>query len=352
MPGYRLTIRSASLKGYPELASSLGLDAALMMRRAGLPRRCLDDLETQVSADAVQQLLEASAKASGTEDFGLRLASKRHLSNLGPISLVLREEPTGLQALETLCRYLRLLNASLFTRVEQQADQVLIREEVLVERAAHARQAIEMAIGVMFRILRDLLGAQWRPRRVCFAHRPPMTACVHREMFGPNVEFNAGFNGIVCDARDLKQQLPRTDPDMARYARSFLDNALGEQRHGSVQAIRQLVGVLLPGGRCTAGQVAEHLGVDRRTLHRRLSVEGETFSSVLRRVRREFVQRQLSDADRTVAEVAELLGFSNSSALAHWFKAEFGSSVSAWRRSGRQIAQAEQALTDTSATDA
>jgi AraC-like DNA-binding protein len=346
MTGFRLTIRSASLKGYPELASSLGLDAALMMRRAGLPKRCLDDLETQVSADAVQQLLEASAQASGAEDFGLRLASKRHLSNLGPISLVLREEPTALQALETLCRYLRLLNASLFTRVEQQADQVVIREEVLVERAASARQAIEMAIGVMMRILHDLLGAQWRPRRVCFAHRAPRDARTHHELFGPNVEFNAAFNGIVCDARELNQQLPRTDPDMARYARSFLDKALGAQRQGDLQAIRQLVGVLLPGGRCTAEQVAQHLGVDRRTMHRRLSAEGETFSSVLRSVRRELAQRQLADADRTGAEVAGLLGFSGSSAFAHWFGGEFGCTVSTWRRQHRQQRQQRQQRQD------
>ena len=93
-----------------------------------------------------------------------------------------------------------------------------------------------------------------------------------------------------------------------------------------------LAALLLPGGRCTADQVAQHLGVDRRTVHRRLLRENESFSSVLRWVRREFVQRQLADADRTMAEVAELLGFSGSSAFAHWFRTEFGCTVGAWRR--------------------
>ncbi len=333
MTGFRLTIRSASLKGYPELASSLGLDPALMMISAGLPRRCLDNPETLVSVDAVQRLLETSAQASGAEDFGLRLASKRHFSNLGPISLVLREEPTGLQALETLCRYLRLLNASLFTRIEQQAGQVVIREEVLIKRAPSARQAIEMAIGVMVRTLRDLIGSQWRPQSVCFTHRAPHDKRTHHALFGPNVEFNAAFNGIVCDARDLNRQLPRADPDMAFYARNFLDQALGEQQQGRMPAIRQLVGLLLPGGRCTADQVAQHLGVNRRTVNRWLHSEGESFSSVLRWVRRKFVQRQLADADRTLTEIAELLGFSGPSAFAHWFRAEFGCTIRAWQRS-------------------
>ena len=336
----RQRVRSATLRGYPELAQSLGLDATLMMRRAGLPRSCMDDPETPIDADAVRALLEATAQASGSEDIGLRLAGSRHLSNLGPLSLVLREEPTGLQALETLCRYLRLLNTSLLTRIDQEAELVIIREEVLLAQPASARQSIELAVGVMFRILRDLLGPQWRARRVCFAHRAPRSLGSHHALFGPRVDFNQAFNGIVCDARDLLAQLPRTDPDMARYARQYLDRALGHQQAGHAHTVRQLVSALLPGGRCTVDQVAQHLGVDRRTIHRRLLIEGETFSGVLRSVRREFALRQFTDSDRPVAEVAELLGFSAPSAFAHWFKAEFGCKASEWRQQQRARGQA------------
>jgi hypothetical protein len=41
------------------------------------------------------------------------MARDRRISNLGPLSIVLREEPTARQALDMLGRYLRLLNASL-----------------------------------------------------------------------------------------------------------------------------------------------------------------------------------------------------------------------------------------------
>lgn len=332
MPALPQLVRSASLSGYVELAQSLGLDAHAMLRRAGLSRRSLDDPETPISAAAVRQLLESSAEAADIEDFGLRLASRRHLSNLGPISLVLREEPTGLQALESLCRYLRLLNASLLTRIEQSPALIVVREEFLLDQTAPTRQAMELAVGVMFRILRELLGPQWQPRRVCFSHRAPRDMATHRAFLGPNVEFNCEFNGIVCARADLEARLPRTDPDMARYARQFLDKALARTRVDTRETVRQLIGALLPGGRCTADQVAQHLGVDRRTIHRRLEAEGESFSSLLQSVRREFAIRQIRDADRPLAEVAELLGFSAPSAFAHWFRRAFGCSVSAWRR--------------------
>lgn len=333
MPSAPQTIRSASLQGYPEVASALGLDAAQMMRRAGLPSHCLNDLSTPISLDAACKLLESSAQAAGVEDFGLRLARQRRLSNLGPMSLALREEPTGLQALETLCRYMHIVNTVLLTKIEQVDELVYIREEILLASPAPARQAMEMTVGMMFQTLRELLGAQWRPRSVCFTHRAPRDMRAHRDMFGTRVEFDAQFNGIVCDARDLKRELPRTDPDMARFAREYLDHALGQAHHTSVGVVRQLVSALMPSGRCTVDQVAQHLRVDRRTIHRWLIAEGETFSSVLRQIRLEFVQRRLADSDIAMAEMAQLLGFSSSSAFAHWFRAEFGSSAGAWRRS-------------------
>ena len=325
-------IRSASLSGYVELARSLGLEPHSMMRKAGLNPRCLDDLETPIRVSAARQLLEASAQAAGVEDFGLQLARGRRLANLGPISIVLREEPTARQALDTLGRYLRLLNASLLTHVEDHADVVIIREEFLIDGPGSVRQSIELAVGVMYRILVELLGPAWKARRVCFAHRPAADLTSHRALFGTELEFNSSFNGIVCAARDLGARLPTQESGMSPYARRFLDQALSNSRGNTIDSARQLIAALLPGGRCTADQVAQHLGVDRRTLHRHLQMEGHSFSSLMVAIRSEFAIRQIRDSDRSLAELAELLGFSGASAFAFWFRQHFGCTVSAWRR--------------------
>ena len=75
-----------------------------MMRKAGLSPRCLDDHDTPINVAAVRALLEASAAAAGVEDFGLRMAQGRRLSNLGPMSILLRESPTARQARDSLGR--------------------------------------------------------------------------------------------------------------------------------------------------------------------------------------------------------------------------------------------------------
>ena len=49
--------------------------------------------------------------------------------------------------------------------------------------------------------------------------------------------------------------------------------------------------------------------IDRRTLHRRLSREGLTFSGLLHDVRREVAQQYVVSPDRSMAEIALLVGF-------------------------------------------
>jgi AraC-like DNA-binding protein len=327
-------VRSASLHGYVDLARSVGLNPVTMLRKAGLSLRSLEDPEALVSVEAVCEVLEASTTASGVENFGLRLASVRKLENLGPISLVLRGEPSARQALDTFCRYLSLLNAALTVRIDEHEGLIVIREQFLLLRAAGTRQATEMSVGILYRMLAELLGPTWKPVRVCFGHRPPRNGRRHSAFFGTQVTFNAEFSGLICKADDLQRGLHGASPELARFARHYLDRALSRQPQNVGITVRQLIVALLPSGRCTSQRVAQHLRVDRRTVHRQLASEGETFSRLLQSVRAELALRQVRESELPLSEVAALLGFASPSAFSYWFSTTFGRTAAEVRRSG------------------
>lgn len=327
-------IRSASLSGYLDLAREVSLDGAQMLREFGIDARALADPEALIDVLAVRRLLEASARRAGREDFGLRLAASRRLSNLGPISLVLRDSTTGREALETLLRHMRLLNTSLLTRIEDAGDVVVIREEFLLGEPGTLRQSMELAIGVMHRILQELLGPRWQARQVAFIHRAPLDPSTHTQVFGRRVAFNAEFNGIVCAHSDLERPLERADPAMARIAKRYIERSLEFDSAGPAERVRDLILALLPTGRCTVERVAGHLGVDRRTVHRQLSREGTTFRFLLQSTRTELAERHVRDGNRPLGEIGGMLGFAEASAFSRWFRAAFGTSVTRWRRAG------------------
>jgi AraC-like DNA-binding protein len=316
-------IRGASLTHYAEVARRAGLDSSAMLREFGLPPRCLKEPELLIPIDAVRGLLEASAERSGIEGFGLLMAEARRLSNLGPLGLLIREQPTMRLALEALVRYSNRLNEALFLTIEESQEVVVLREELIVGGSGSVRQSTELAIGVAFRMLRTFLGSEWRPRRVCFAHDAPADRSIHERVFGRNVEFGHDFNGIVCARADLDVVNPDADPVVARLARQMLEANPASKAANMSTRVRELVVMLLGTGTCTIDRVAQHLGIDRRTVHRRLANEGATFSELVEAVRRELAQRYVKDPHRSLAEVSLLLGFSAPSGFSRWYRQRF-----------------------------
>jgi AraC-like DNA-binding protein len=338
-------IRSACLTSFPEIASSLGLQPARLLQACGIDRRCLDDPDVKLPAGALGRLLEVSAGAAGIEDFGLRLAETRTLSVLGPVGLLLREERTVRDALNSLMRYIRLHNEALHIRLEEEEGEATISLEVHVDRPQVVRQGVELAVGVLHRVLRSLLGSGWRPL-VCFSHEAPRRRDTHRRLFAGHVAFGRTFNGIVCTSRDLDRVVPTADPVLARYARTHLESLLARPNASTGDKVRELVWLQLASGRCTADHVADQLDIDRRTLHRRLSAEHLTFSAIVDQVRTEIVTRTLPSRDRTLGSLAELSGFTSLSAFSRWFRGRFRTSPSAWRarRAAGERGRPEMAL--------
>jgi len=321
--------RAAALTHYAELARAAGLDARALLAEVGLPEDALWQPEAMVNGDAVRRLLELSAERSGWPDFGLRMAEGRRLSNLGALGLLLREQPTLRRALDETVRYLHTHNQALLLRIEEAAPMVVVREELIIGRGGSVRQATELVIGVTLRLMHVLLGPDWRPRRVCFAHAAPPDISTHRRLFGVPVEFGHEFNGIVCLSSDLDRPNPAADPVMAQQARRLLEAA--RKAPGLATELRQLALLLLPGGGCTVAAVAAHLGVDRRTVHRQLAREGLSFTLLLDQLRRELAERLVAERQRPLEQVATLLGFASASAFSRWYRERFGRSARAQR---------------------
>lgn len=321
-------VRAACLTNYSEVARAGGLDPARMLLDAGLRPSVEQEPDLMIPIERVGQLLHASATLSGNESFGLCMAETRMLSNLGAVGMLIRDQKTLHDSLDVLMRYQVLLNGSLSLMIEEHADVVVLREEVKPGKPQQpTRQRIELALGVMLRLMRQFLGAGWQPRSVCFRHPAPRDASVHHRLFGYCVEFDADFNCIVCVKTDLYARNPSADPAMMRYAQQLLDASAKPLEPTMLEDVRRTTLLLLPSGRCSVEQVAEHLGVACRTVQRGLAKQGQSFSSMVNEIRKELATRYVIESDRPLTEVAMLLGFSDPSALSRWYHAQFGCSA-------------------------
>ena len=330
-------VRAAALSNFVDVARQVGLDPMAALRAAGIESRALADPEMPLPAADVAQLLERAAEASDCPTFALRMVRSRQLAQFGAISLLLTHQATLREALATIIEYRNLLNESLAMSLEDHGDLVILREELVVAPGAPMRQAYELAIGVIFRVCDALLGGRWRPYSVNFTHAAPADLSVHRGVFGANLEFGSEFNGIVFGAADLDRPNPTADPALAEYARTFVESLPRSHGGSTSREVSKAVYLLLPLGRASIVQVAQGLGMNARTMQRRLASEGEDFSGLVDRVRRDLAVRYLAHPANSLAQVSRMLGYGQHSSFTRWFGSEFGMSPTAWReREGRR----------------
>ena len=324
-------VRYAFLSGYATLCDSLGLDWAAIMRSAGLDPAGLAVQDRWIPATAVAEVLEVSAAASEREDFGLQLVQFRRLANLGALTLVIREEPDARSVLELLIRYAHTYNQAIRIRLAEADGLATIRIGLELGGPAGTRQATELAVGALHRIHGELHGSRWRPLAVYFPHAAPADLRTHLRVFGRVPRFQREFAGFVLRAGDLAAPNRLADPMLRPYAHQFLETLGPPSEITVVARVRELIEVLLPAGRCSVVQVASGLGMDRRTVHRRLAEAGETFSSLVNAVRTELAERLVPNPRRSLTEIAAALGFSEPSAFSRWFRGQFGCSPREWR---------------------
>lgn len=324
-------VRSASLINYASVAREVGLDPRSMLDAVGLPVQALEDAELWIPSLKVRALLDLSALRSGREDFGLRLAETRHPWTLGPLALAIREQPTLRPALEVLSRHIGLHNGSLQFWLEDEARSVTLRLELT--GGGQLRQSTELSLGIISRLVRAALPDAWRPIAICLRHPRSKDTATARRVFGEPPVYDADLNGIVFRAADM-------DLPMATYlrldelTRKYLNWLKETAGSSTTSQVRQLTFALLGSGHCRLSELARHLGMQERTLRRRLSDEGTSYLALLNQTRRELVEGYLESGTRTQAELSELLGFSGPAVFCRWFRSQYGVTAGTWRQNG------------------
>lgn len=332
------TARYASLNRYVELCQNLGIDAVRLMRSAGLDPSGLATPDTRIPAASIARLLEDSAAASGRDDFGLRLAELRKFSSLGPLSLVLREEPDVRSAVEMLIRYEHSYNEAMRLRMTERSDVAVITVGFELGEDFPCPQSLDLAVGALHGILREFLGPEWQPASVCFARHAPTDGEVFERFFGLAPQFEQPFTGAVLYRSDLTAPNRMSDPNLRVYAQQLLKTLGTPKDATTVEQVRSMIELFLPAGRCSAEQVAHSLGMNRRTLNRHLGAFDESFTTLLDQVRAKLAEQHLRNGRYSLTEISQYLGFAAPSGFSRWFREQYQLSPSEWKATRMGVA--------------
>lgn len=284
-----------------------------------------------------QAFLAQMVELTGDPDLGLKAAQETHVGAFDVLEYVALSAATRRGALQTVFRYIHLMNgAADFSLNEKGAmAQVELRSRVPLTRAG-----IDFQSAALFLSTRRWFGPLEPGTEVLFSYAEPEDTSEHRAVFaGAELRFGAPFNGFRFTAAELAWPLRSANPDTHAVLRAHLERLAREQStaDGELTArVRAALFASLSKGPPNADNLAQTMGIARRTLTRRLSREGASFNALLSEVRRQAGKRYLAETDHTIDDIAFLLGYSESSAFVRAFRRWEGQSPAAYRRALRQ----------------
>lgn len=316
--------------GYAKAASEVGLDASALMARAGLPEDFADNPDSMVSLDAFVRLLEISAQESGRSDFGPRAAIARGVPDYGLVSLLLREEDTLGDALRTYIANLHHHCNGIYIELETQFGKPFLSFQIVSDPPSI--QVMEFCACGLVQLIRWLIGTDWHPEAICHEHSRLAHTSIQSGFFRCEVRYNQVVSGILM-ARDALQRKVITSPEvLRRQAKLLIAHTLGSTSDQFEAQVARIMNQHLHDPKSGADTIASSLGMNRRTLHRRLASKGLSYSSLLEQVRRDAAKRLVEINSIPLTEVAEAIGFGSLSAFSRWFQASFGCRASDWKR--------------------
>jgi AraC-like DNA-binding protein len=185
------------------------------------------------------------------------------------------------------------------------------------------RHQIECWVTGLMRICRELTGLRFVPTRVRLVHqRSEDQRAELSNFFGTTIEFGAPVDDIAFPLRFADARILSADPYLNKMLLDYCEEALSyRKRAGTFRAnVENAIVPLLPHGKANVEAIARQLAVSPRTLARRLSEEGTSFSDVLEGLRNDLAARYLAEKEFGIAQIAWLLGYEETSAFSRAFR--------------------------------
>ncbi len=326
-------VRSGALQGAKELIGELGGDPRALAREAGVDPAAFRDPDFPVRIDAFVGFIELAARRCECPTFGLRLSSRQALTLFGPLWPQLNASGTFAELLQRLARVFPQHTQGALVSLEPDDEGQWIVYDLATGAGASQRQTVELGFGIVVNEVRRVIPA-WRPRSVSFRHAAPLDNSLHQRLFGGGIDFDADRNALLVDADALRRPLSGAGEPSPAVA---VQAPAGPARlsRGVTNRAEIAVRALLPFGDCELADVAAALGLTARTLQRRLADEGRHFVDIRDRVRADLARYYVRDSRLSAAAVAEILQFSQTSALSRAFRRWHGTRLSAERAAAR-----------------
>ncbi|MCP3462804.1 AraC family transcriptional regulator [Bradyrhizobium sp. CCGUVB23] len=325
--------RAGTLGPIAKVVTAAGGSIERVFRRADLPLALLESPDTLLPLRDHFRLLMVTSRELHDEVFAARLGRQTSMAGLGVFGRWVTQAPTLLEAMHRAGTSLpHMLQTATQLVVRRHGSEIHWSYE-LTDPARDGRRQNEMlAIWYMIAVVRHFAGAWWLPGRIIFEGLPPRLRCPIGELMCTDTAIGNAASAIVFDRRLLTAVNPNLGQDDGLSATELgriFDLPDPEDLAGHLSVLIELE---LLDRRPTLSRIGNRSGLARRTLQRRLSEVGLSYSDLLRNALQRRAVRLLCQTDRSISEIGSMLGYDDPAHFSRAFERWSGVPPTRWRR--------------------
>ena len=313
---------------YEDLLKYFGLDPRAVLRKVQLPEDIFKH-KTVTMQEEYYRFLNAVSQVSDDPALPVKMATTNQIESFSPPIFASWCSKNGEMCINRLERYKKLIGPMRFLVIKNEDEetvQFIPGDESLELPCFLVQSEFSFLIGMIRKATHEDID----PIQIQMCVLPNDHAF---SSFAGREPQSAKVNAITFSIKDLQEPFISFNDAMWSYFEPELTKRLSDlDIDDSISArVRSALTELLPGGEGTSEDVAEKLGLSKRSLQRKLAEENTTFRKQLNNTREILAIHYISNTDMTTNDMAYLLGYAELNSFLRAFTVWTGKSVTEYR---------------------
>lgn len=309
-----------------------GFDTATIFKGTRLQWEQLLGDNRFLSLEQISRLIRRAIKLSGKPWAGLEVGDMTMASAHGPVGYAAVAARDVRQVLETTSRFapLRLQIMEYYT--EETDSECILHAREFFDFGDAREYILTTNLATFLRLIQTITAEPIHGLSVYLPVPEPEWADVYREKLGCPVHFGAEAYQVRMPRDVLDIPCLTADPVAYRMALRECEHQLRQLESGGAMSQRIRNRLLNAEGHYpTLDELAEEFAMSRRTLIRKLKAEETGYQELLDDVRKELAAWYLLNTGMPVDQIAERLGYQDTSNFSRTFRRWFGQTPRAMR---------------------
>ena len=314
------------------VAALCGFDIGSVLSDVGIGVSDVHDESAHGDLDLLTTLMDLGVRRSTRAYFPFVLGEQYGFEHTPEVQTFLATCSSLREALWLLDLLPYFVHPSMTSRYTIEGDRFTIYFELRDASGAltHSSGLTETVLVVFNRVLNQLLGQHACPQ-ITFRHQPMTNLTAYEKQFGSRPRFGDAFDSASHPLALLDRLIPGSSP--ALHARMRLLLELRLKRLQELDGLESALSSLLRHApSITIAEASRRLGIQTRTLQRRLKKIGSSFAVIQVQARFQAAKSMLSDRDLDIDSIALKLGFADRTTFTKSFSKCSGLPPATYRR--------------------